>query len=69
MNWKDCEVVESRPDKLSGAWVFRGTRVPLKPSSRPCWGATLREFTEWSPGVEPEQVEEIIRHQIRTLNI
>jgi uncharacterized protein (DUF433 family) len=30
MNWKDCEVVESRPDKLSGAWVFRGTRVPVE---------------------------------------
>ena len=30
-------------------------------------GANIREFTEWFPGVELEQVEEVIRHQIRTL--
>ena len=24
-----CPVVERDPDKVSGAWVFRGTRVPV----------------------------------------
>src|SRR5262245_61913377 len=27
--WQDCDAVEHHPEKLSGAWVFRGTRVPL----------------------------------------
>ena len=28
-NWETCPAVESVPGKLSGAWVFKGTRVPL----------------------------------------
>ena len=28
-NWEKCSAVERDPDKLSGAWVFRGTRVPV----------------------------------------
>ena len=27
--WQDCDAVERHPEKYSGAWVFRGTRVPL----------------------------------------
>ena len=30
LDWNDCSAVERSPDKLSGAWVFRGTRVPVK---------------------------------------
>jgi len=29
MNWKGCEAVESREDKVSGAFVFTGTRIPV----------------------------------------
>ena len=51
MNWKDCDAVESRPDKLSGAWVFRGTRVPVEALfENLLGGATLQDFTEWFPG-------------------
>ena len=27
--WEKSEAVERDPEKLSGAWVFRGTRVPV----------------------------------------
>ena len=27
--WKDCDAVERHPEKLGGAGVLRGTRVPL----------------------------------------
>ena len=27
--WKTCPAVERDPEKASGAWVFRGTRVPV----------------------------------------
>jgi uncharacterized protein (DUF433 family) len=29
LGWSQCPVVESIPGKVSGAWVFRGTRVPV----------------------------------------
>jgi uncharacterized protein (DUF433 family) len=29
LDWSQCEAVESIPGKVSGAWVFRGTRVPV----------------------------------------
>jgi len=29
LDWSQCLVVESIPGKVSGAWVFRGTRVPV----------------------------------------
>ena len=68
MDWKDCDAVESRPDKLSGTWVFRGTRVPVEALfENLLGGATLRDFTEWFQGVELNQVEEVIRHQVQTL--
>ena len=28
-NWENCQAVERHPDRVSGAWVFRGTRVPV----------------------------------------
>jgi uncharacterized protein (DUF433 family) len=30
LNWSQCEAVESVPGKVRGAWVFRGTRIPVK---------------------------------------
>ena len=58
MDWKDCDAVESRPDKLSGTWVFRGTRVPVEALfENLLGGATLRDFTEWFQGVELDQAE------------
>ena len=29
LDWSSCPEVESHPDRVSGAWVFRGTRVPV----------------------------------------
>ena len=29
LDWSQCPVVESIPGKLSGAWVFKGTRLPV----------------------------------------
>ena len=31
LDWSQCSAVESIPGKLSGAWVFRGTRTPVQP--------------------------------------
>lgn len=29
IDWSQCPAVESVPGKVSGAWVFRGTRMPV----------------------------------------
>ena len=29
LDWSQCAAVESVPGKVSGAWVFRGTRLPV----------------------------------------
>ena len=29
LDWSKCSAVESVPGKVSGAWVFRGTRLPV----------------------------------------
>jgi uncharacterized protein (DUF433 family) len=30
LDWSQCPAVESVPGKLSGAWVFKGTRMPVQ---------------------------------------
>jgi len=30
LDWSSCPSVERDPDRVNGAWVFRGTRVPVK---------------------------------------
>jgi uncharacterized protein (DUF433 family) len=29
LDWSKCAAVESVPGRVSGAWVFRGTRLPV----------------------------------------
>ena len=29
LNWSQCPAVESNPGMVSGAWVFKGTRLPV----------------------------------------
>jgi uncharacterized protein (DUF433 family) len=29
LDWSECPAVESIPGKVSGAWVFKDTRVPV----------------------------------------
>jgi uncharacterized protein (DUF433 family) len=30
LDWSKCDAVESVPGKMSGAWVFKGTRMPVQ---------------------------------------
>jgi uncharacterized protein (DUF433 family) len=55
-DWSSCVAVERSSDKVSGAWVFRGTRVPVKALFENLEdGATVDQFLEWFPGVTREQ--------------
>jgi uncharacterized protein (DUF433 family) len=63
LNWDACEQVERSEGKLSGAWVFRGTRVPVRALFENLeTGATIDEFLEWFPGVALEQVVAVLAH-------
>ena len=59
--WDGCEAVERDPKRLSGAWVFRGTRVPVSALFENLRdGATVDEFLEWFPGVSRQDVEGVL---------
>jgi len=55
------EAIERNPTKVSGAWVFRGTRVPVTALFENLKdGASIDQFLEWFPGVTHEQVEVLL---------
>ena len=50
LDWTTCEAVERNPEKLGGAWVFRGTRVPVSALFENLeGGATLDQFLVLDP--------------------
>ncbi len=53
--------MEHSPDKVSGAWVFRGTRVPVAAIFENLKdGASIDQFLDWFPGVTRAQVETLL---------
>lgn len=68
LNWNQCPLVEQSPDKVSGAWVFAGTRVPVKALFENIEdGATVDQFLEWFPGVSREQVIAVLEFTEQSL--
>lgn len=62
-DWQTCASVERSPDRVSGAWVFRGTRVPVAALfENLADGASTDDFLEWFPGVTRKQVEAVLQH-------
>ena len=63
LDWSQCQAVERQPDKVGGAWLFKGTRVPVRALFENLEaGARVDEFLEWFPGVAREQVEAVLQH-------
>ena len=68
LDWGDCKQVERSEAKLSGTWVFSGTRVPVRALFENLEaGATIDEFLEWFPGVTLEQVVAVLAHAEQSL--
>ncbi len=68
MQWKDCDAVEADPQRMSGSWVFVGTRVPVSALFENLEaGATIDDFVEWFPGVRREQALTVLRYAERSL--
>lgn len=67
-NWEKCPAVESVPDRLSGAWVFTGTRVPVSALFENLeGGATIEQFLDWFQGVEEWKVRAVLEHAAKAL--
>ena len=64
LDWSSCPAVERDPDRVSGAWVFRGTRVPVKALFENLeGGARIDDFLAWFPGVSREMAEAVLEHR------
>jgi uncharacterized protein (DUF433 family) len=58
LDWSQCPAVESIPGKVSGAWVLRGTRVPV---------SAIFENLKTSPIEEILENSHVTRDQVQTV--
>jgi uncharacterized protein (DUF433 family) len=68
MDWTLCDAVERDVEKVSGAWVFRGTRVPMTALFENLEdGASIDDFLSWFPGVAKGQAVAVLEYTIQSL--
>ena len=68
LDWSSCLAVERDPHRVSGAWVFCGTRVPVSALFENLEdGVQITQFVEWFPGVTIEQVRAVLDHAAKSL--
>ena len=67
LDWSQCPAVESVPGKVSGAWVFKGTRMPVRTVFLNLEaGMSPREITQVFD-VTPEEVEAVLHFASESL--
>jgi len=67
LDWTQCAEVERMSGKVSGAWVFKTTRVPVRALFENFEdGATVNDVLTWFPGVTRELVEAVLEHAERS---
>jgi len=68
LDWSKCPAVESVPGKVSGAWVFRGTRLPVATIFENLEdGMTIEEVMEQFD-VTREQIQAVLEFAARSLD-
>jgi uncharacterized protein (DUF433 family) len=69
LDWSRCSAVESVPGKVSGAWVLKGTRMPVSAIFENLEaGANLDDIMKWYDGLDREQVKAVIEFAARSLD-
>lgn len=69
LDWSRCPAVESIPGKVSGAWVFKGTRTPVALVFENLEdGMTIDELIEQFP-VTREQIRAVLEFAARSLEV
>jgi uncharacterized protein (DUF433 family) len=70
LDWSQCAAVERLPGKLSGAWVLRGTRMPVATVFENLEaGASLDDLVSWYDGLDRKQVQAVIEFAARSLDL
>jgi len=68
LNWSQCPAVESVPDRRSGAWVFRDTRMPVATVFENLEvGTSIEEIIE-QYDVTREQIQAVLEFAARSLD-
>jgi uncharacterized protein (DUF433 family) len=68
-DWSQCTAVESVPGKVSGAWVFRGTRMPVSAVFENLKdGMSIDEIVCLYDGLTREQVQSVLEFVERSLD-
>lgn len=68
LDWSKCPAVESVPGKVSGAWVFKGTRMPVAAVFENLEdGMTIEELVELYDGLTREQVQAVLDFAAQSL--
>jgi len=68
LDWSQCSAVERIPGKVSGAWVLRGTRMPVSTIFENLEaGANIDDILQWFDGLDREQVKAVIEFAVRSL--
>lgn len=68
LDWSSCSAVERDSQRVSGEWVFRGSRVPVAALFENLEdGVEIKEFVALFPGVTLEQVRMILDHAAKSL--
>jgi uncharacterized protein (DUF433 family) len=69
LDWSQCPAVESVPGKVSGAWVFKDTRLPVSIVFQNLEvGASIEEIMEWFH-VTRDQIVTVIDFAARSLEV
>ena len=70
LDWSQCSAVESVPGKVSGAWVFRGTRMPVAAVFENLEdGVSIDELVQLYDGLTREQVQSVLEFAARSLDV
>lgn len=68
LDWSQCPAVESVPGKVSGAWVFKDTRMPVSAVFENLEdGITIDELVALYDGLTREQVQAVLDFAARSL--
>jgi uncharacterized protein (DUF433 family) len=69
IDWSECPAVESIPGKVSGAWVLKGTRMPVSAIFENLEaGANIDDIMGWFDGLDRDQVRAVIAFAARSLD-
>jgi uncharacterized protein (DUF433 family) len=69
LDWSKCPAVESVPGKVSGAWVLKGTRMPVSAIFENIEaGASIDDILEWFEGLDRAQIEAVLEFVARSLD-